>query len=456
MENVWYRSDVTQIVFNFLRSGDCDRIASVHPWWHRLARERRLTCYIHNGALGDGSVRRATEMLARYVRLTRRLRIRLGADLRTERRLYGVPNMVTTALITACDTEALLQLERLELDLECANPSVVDRAIRIIVWSGASLRRLSLSFGRRQINVGTVLILGAILRLLQLERLVISLSFQFEQATRAPELIGHLFHVDSPYVYLECVVGVGFQCIFSRLLEVYFESKSEAAFKGSAHGRHLDIVFVERDSHNLFVCVVMLLCKLSVFDRLCCTVRCNVHPRSLSEATTISSDFFLRSTLRFVTVQLAGVGLTVGGFVSLWRAIALLPLIETFECDACDNPIGQRAFDISDPTVYPAIAPVGKRMDPVNAAGLRQLRVYITGNSAMESVAEGWNRWIRGLCPLLGDGNGIVVSAPSLPSPVKRPFRRFSADEEANRRSAMTNNEANKRTRHSPTVIHGT
>lgn len=280
---------------------------------------------------------------------------------------------------------------------------------------------------------------------MQLERLVVRLSFEFEKAYRTPGLITGFLHIESPHVYLECVVGVRFHS-FYRVLELYFNSKFEADFRRSVH-RRLEIVFVENDSHTLLVDVVILLCKLSVFDRFCCTVHCNVHSRSLSETITVPSDFFLRSTLRFVTVKLTGVGLIAGGFVSFWRAIALLPCIETFECDARDNPIDQRAFDVSDPTVYPVIAPVGERMDPVNAAGLRHILVRITGDSSMESVAGGWNRWIRGLCPLLGDSDGIVVTATSLPSLVLRPPRQFNADKEANQRRATINNVAGKRAR---------
>lgn len=48
---VWYGTDVTICVLDFLRSVDCVKMAAVHSHWYRLLRERKMKLCIHRDLL---------------------------------------------------------------------------------------------------------------------------------------------------------------------------------------------------------------------------------------------------------------------------------------------------------------------------------------------------------------------------------------------------------------------
>lgn len=85
-------------------------------------------------------------------------------------------------------------------------------------------------------------------------------------------------------------------------------------------------------------------------------------------------------------------------FVSIWEAVTKLRCLESVEWDARKNPIGEDAFHLH----YYAL------LEPVNAAGIHRIVRRVTGGIGIHSAVTEWNRWIRGLCPLLGDSDGVV------------------------------------------------
>ncbi len=68
-----YHHDVMWCILDFLSSFECDRLASVHPLWHSMARERQMTFCINDAVLTRESVQRASYLLSEYAPVVRRL-----------------------------------------------------------------------------------------------------------------------------------------------------------------------------------------------------------------------------------------------------------------------------------------------------------------------------------------------------------------------------------------------
>jgi hypothetical protein len=327
------------------------------------------------------------------------------------------------------------RLERLRLDLECADVTGMDRAFRIIGRSVASLRHLKLSLGKRQLDDGTtVAAVGSILCRLRLDHLYVRLSFSGVESDGAPCLIRSVLHADALWVSLQIDLCIGL-CIDSflyRCCEEYFAFGADDG-RSTRDGRRLDITFGDENSELVSLNSLLLLCGLTAFH----TLRGTIHP---AQRLSILQDFqpppfFLGSTIRCVTLNIVNVHLTDCGYLSMMRSVTALPHLETFECDARENQISDVVFST-------------RNIDYSVPVAWGRMLVRVTGDSELGSAADEWNRWIRGLCPLLGDCDGVFVTAPtpkshSLVTATLLP--RFDVDTEVRRRTRMVEADAGKR-----------
>jgi hypothetical protein len=417
----WFCRDVIRLVFAFLRPADCDQLASVHPRWYSLVRERQITLCIRNDVLHPRSVRRATDMLGAHGPVLQRLSIRFGEDLRAEGRILGVPRDVLGALLATADAGCNASaMEGLRLDLECADAAGMAAAVRIVGQNRGSLRRLALSVGERQLNdTSSVSALGIVLGHLQLEHLAVRVVFDGMRAPGAAGWVASVLDTDTPHVVLDFATGPDFIPGFVRCMKRYHVACEErAGALNHQPRRRLDVVF-EDSPHDLTLTCIFLLLKLSLFHALRCDVGCNLP--SYWRRTPIQGESFEHSALRVVVLNLFDVNMMNELFVAVLEIVMRLPALETFECDARKNPISEPLFGYH-----------GAYVVPVNATGIRRILVRVTDRPGIRGAAAEWNDWIRTSCPHLSDCDGM------LPEPC------FSVAQ-SERRPVMTNRMPSKR-----------
>lgn len=142
------------------------------------------------------------------------MRIRFGNDLRTERRISGVPRDVNGALLAAAEAHCTASvMERLCLDLECADATGMESAVRIIEHNCASLRRLAVSVGEKQFGDTTaVSSLRDNLGRLRLEQLTARIVFNGMKAPGASGFLASVLNVDTPHVIVGFEIELNFTC----------------------------------------------------------------------------------------------------------------------------------------------------------------------------------------------------------------------------------------------------
>jgi hypothetical protein len=396
----------------------------VHPRWYGLVRERRNAFCIHEGVLHAEAVRRATNMLGVNGPFLQCLIIRLGADLRAERRILGVPRDVLRALLLAAADAGChaSEIEELHLDLECADAAGMAAAVRIVEQNRGSLRRVALSVGERQLkDTPSASALGIVLGELRLERLSVRFVFECTKASAASDLVASVLDADASHVVVRFATDAVFNPIFEQCMQSYHSAREETDAEARKHRqsrvrRRLDIVF-DDGPKNLMPSCIFLPLKLSTFHALRCDVGCRLLVGW--RRTLMQWNSFEHSALREVVLNLFDVNMTKEIFTAVLDIVLQLPVLESFECDARENPInGEGLFDYH-----------GAYVNPVNAAGIRRIRVRVPFRPGIRGADVEWNHWIRTACPLLGGCDGMIPE-PCFPPmvPAKEPVAATMTD----------------------------